>query len=230
MCRGGLISGILLATTIGLVGCVDADSTPPSTSPSPVAMAGATAAGSGGARAPAGGTSGAAGSSMMAAAGRPPTAMGTAGSGPSGTGGAAAGSGAGAGGRAGGAGGAAGGAGGAAGGAAGGGGGMMAAGPTFTEIYMSVLMPMCAGCHGALQPIMNTKDAAFMNLTTGMGSGMCSMNDRVAAGMPDMSVLVMALKGEGCRMGRPMPPAGGMVSADNIAKVEAWIMAGAMNN
>jgi len=203
------------------------------------APTGGAASGAGGAKPPTGGT-GTGGSPVIATGGRPSVgtggapsvgtggapSVGTGGAPSVGTGGAPSAGTGGAGGRpAGGAGGmAAGGSGGA------GGGGAASTAPKFSEIYMSIIMPTCAGCHAATQPMMNTKDAAFMNLTTTMGSGMCSSMKRVTANMPAMSVLVMALKAEGCRMNRPMPPAGARVSADNIAKIEAWIMAGAMNN
>jgi len=244
MCRGGLISLGVLAAAIALVACVDADNTTPTTTAPPLpAMTG------GGSTAPRGGAGGAsvtpspgvAGmtaspppvstggmpSTPVAAAGASaPSAGGTGGSG--GVGGASGGMGgsrAGAGGMM-----ATSGSGGASGGAGGAAGGGAATGPKFSEVY-PILMMRCAACHGAAGGVMlATKDAAYTSLM-GMGAaGMCMGMKRVVAGNPDMSVLIQAVKGTGCRMGRPMPPGGAMLSADDVKKLSDWIMAGAKND
>lgn len=237
MCRGGLTTWVLASAAIALVACVDADNAPPGTG---IAMGPTLGAGiSGGPKA--GSTGGATTPPPVVSGGiagmtpPPPVSTGgiqglppVAGSGPVvGTaGGGAAGGGATAGGGAPKAG--AGGGGAAGGGAAGGGG--TATGAKFSEVF-PILMMKCAGCHGALGGIMFTnKDMAYTTLTTSMGTGMCSTLKKVEAGKPDMSELVHILKGDGCRMGKPMPPAGAPVSADDQAKIASWIMAGAKND
>jgi hypothetical protein len=107
---------------------------------------------------------------------------------------------------------------------------MMATGPTFTMVH-SMLMMRCGGCHGAAGMLMlGAKDAAYTALMADAAGMGCSGMKRVAPGMPAMSVLVMALKMNGCRMtATRMPPTGALPDAD-IKMVEDWITAGAMNN
>jgi hypothetical protein len=228
MCRGGLISGLMLAAFVGLGACVDADDAQPVTGVVPV-MTGPVAGAAGAGGPPRGGAGGATtppttGTGGMAAmpprppmggAGMMPMAMAGMGAGGSAAGGAG-------GGPAGGAGGAP-----AAGGGAGGG-GAAAAGPTFSDVYSMVLMPRCMGCHGMAGGLsLATKDGAFTALMA--DSSTCMGMKRVTPGMPAMSALIAAMRGTGCRMGRPMPPMGALPDAD-IKRVEDWITAGAMNN
>lgn len=118
---------------------------------------------------------------------------------------------------------AAGGAGGAA------GGGAMATGPKFSEVY-PILMMRCAGCHGSAGGLMlGSKDAAHTALMA--NSTTCMGMKRVVPNMPEMSMLIQALKGMGCRMGRPMPPMPmPMLSEADVKKISDWIAGGAKND
>jgi len=245
MCRGGSISCLLAAAAISVTGCVDADNATPSslgTAPNPVVAApkaGTTASvaptGVGGTIAPTTTpatttpattiptttpTTTPSGVAGMAAGGAGGSAVAGGAGGSAGAGGAKAGSG--------GAGGAAGAAAGGAGGAGGSGGGATA--PKFgTDVY-PILMSKCAACHGASGGLMlGSKDAAYMNLMA--NSTTCSGMKRVVPNMPDMSVVVQAIKGAGCRMNRRMPPApGAMLDAASVTKITDWIMGGAKND
>jgi hypothetical protein len=108
---------------------------------------------------------------------------------------------------------------------------MTATGPTFTMVHAMVLMPKCSGCHGPAGGLMLAmKDAAYTALMANATGASCSTMKRVVPNMPEMSVLVMALKKNGCRMmAMQMPPAGPLPDTD-IKMVEDWIKAGAMNN
>jgi hypothetical protein len=104
--------------------------------------------------------------------------------------------------------------------------------PTFTQIYDNILSMKCAACHGSGGLNMSTKDLAHSTLVGADVAGMeCTGMKRIVAGDPGMSVLVMALKAEGCRgrAGR-MPPSGNPLSMEEIDQFIAWIAAGAMNN
>jgi hypothetical protein len=90
----------------------------------------------------------------------------------------------------------------------------------------------CAPCHGSGGLNMSTKDLAHSTLVgVDVAGSECTGMKRIVAGDPAMSVLIMALKAEGCRgrAGR-MPPSGDPLSMDEINQFSAWIAAGAMNN
>jgi len=104
--------------------------------------------------------------------------------------------------------------------------------PTFTQIYDSILSVKCAPCHGSGGLNMSTKDLAHSTLVgVDVAGTECACMKRIVAGDPAMSVLIMALKADGCRgrAGR-MPPSGDPLSMEEINQFSAWIAAGAMNN
>ena len=225
---------VALMSMAALVGCAE-ESTDNDT---PIA---GSFAGGGGAIAGAGGASagvGAGGSAGSGTAGRGGAGagggagvigargMGGAGGGAGGTTGAA-------GGTTGGAGGATGGAGGATGGAGGRGGAGGAGAATFTQVY-SIIMMKCgggiSGCHvtgssGMLR--MPNKATAHMNLV-GVDSEECDGEKRVVANDAQNSTLVKAIEGRAC-IDR-MPDGRDPLSANEIATIRAWIMAGAPND
>jgi mono/diheme cytochrome c family protein len=90
----------------------------------------------------------------------------------------------------------------------------------------------CAACHGSGGLNMSTKDSAYSTIVNVDEAGPnCPGMKRVLPGDPTMSVLVLAIKAEGCRgPGGRMPPAGNPLSADEISKIVSWVQAGAMNN
>jgi hypothetical protein len=111
------------------------------------------------------------------------------------------------------------------GGAGGGGGDPMA---SFTTLYNDVIKPGCMpGCHftnasGGL----NMKDAATMfPLLVNKAANNCKPMVRVVPGDPSKSLLSIIVKGmaPGCKL-KPMPEAKPMLPADQIAKIDAWIM------
>jgi hypothetical protein len=111
------------------------------------------------------------------------------------------------------------------GGGAGGGGDPMA---SFTTLYNDVIKPGCMpGCHftnasGGL----NMKDAATMfPLLVNKAANNCKPMVRVVPGDPSKSLLSIIVKGmaPGCKL-KPMPEAKPMLPADQIAKIDAWIM------
>jgi hypothetical protein len=186
--------------------------------------------GTGGAgRAGASGT-GAAGATNDDDAGVSPGTGGTGGSGGSGGAAGAAGATAGAGGSAAGAGGS--------GGAAAGSGGNTAAATTFTEVY-ALFMTSCAGasCHvnatrAGDMLSMSDKATAYMNLV-GVNSVTCQGEKRVVASDPAKSELVAALSHTrigSCTRTPQMPEGKPMFTAEQLAKVTSWVMAGAKND
>jgi mono/diheme cytochrome c family protein len=239
--RGGSLAWMPLVMVASLIACSDSDTGFATVPPLPVATAGSAAmavAGAGsttsgsptaGLGSPdgtgAGATAGSGVGGTNSVRGGSPAMAGTSGSaatsGSGGTGGAPATPGSGGGTGAGGAGSSAGGSSGSAGGSA-----------TFTDIFTNILSTKCAACHGSGGLNMSSKDLAHSTLVgADIAGSECMGMKRVVAGDPDMSVLVLALKAEGCRgrTGR-MPPSGNPLSAEEIDKVSAWIRAGAMND
>jgi hypothetical protein len=117
-------------------------------------------------------------------------------------------------------------------GAGSGGAGPAGTAPTFSQIYDNILSMKCAPCHGSGGLNMSTKDLAHSTLVgVDVAGTECAGMKRIVAGDPAMSVLIMALKAEGCRgrAGR-MPPSGNALSTEEIDQFSAWIAAGAANN
>jgi hypothetical protein len=78
---------------------------------------------------------------------------------------------------------------------------------------------------------MSNKMTAYMNLV-GVGSSKCLGQQRVVAGNPDTSVLMLALehmRTSTCRA-PSMPQGQPQLSATDLGTIRAWIVAGAMND
>jgi hypothetical protein len=113
-------------------------------------------------------------------------------------------------------------------GAAGGG---SASGATFTTVFSQILSPKCAACHGTPPVDFSAKAAAYTSLVGADTASTCLGMKRVVAGDAAASILVQAIKAEGCRgvTGR-MPPAGNALTSAEIDLVISWISAGAKND
>jgi hypothetical protein len=89
---------------------------------------------------------------------------------------------------------------------------------TFTDVYTNILVPHCGGsrCHnpGSQQGI------AFSSQTNAYNS----LKSRVVAGNGAGSSFYQVVNGGS------MPPGGPKLSATDLAKIKAWIDAGALNN
>lgn len=113
-----------------------------------------------------------------------------------------------------------------------------AAPPTFTEVYTTVLAPLCSGCHvggaaasGNLD--MSTQTLAYTNLVgkAAMGPLCVSSNaTRVVANQPSQSLIINKLTMMTPLCGSQMPLGGGMLTTAQIALVTDWITDGALNN
>ncbi len=203
--------------------------------PSPARTGGSTGS-SGGSTGSSGGSSGSTGGSTGSSGGSTGASGGSSGStggasgstgGSSGSTGGSSGSTGGASGSTGGASGSTGGSSGGTGGAAGGGGGTdtmtpPAAGATFTEVY-GIIMMKCLPCHNAgkgagtiMIGALNTKAAAYTSI----------MAKAVKAGDPAGSVLFQQVSGTPPKMPKGMAP----LTAPQVDKIKAWIMAGAKND
>jgi hypothetical protein len=101
---------------------------------------------------------------------------------------------------------------------------------TFTNLYQSIMTPKCVPCHGIGVVPFQTRDEAYQSLVGVEAMEYCPGMKRVAAGDPDASVLIHAIKAEGCREGRPMPPSGMRLSDAEVQQFSAWIKAGAKND
>jgi Common central domain of tyrosinase len=102
--------------------------------------------------------------------------------------------------------------------------------PTFTRLYDGIMMDNCVPCHGAGIVAFQTKQEAYDSLVGADVVEYCPGEKRVVPGDPATSVLIQALKGEGCRLGRPMPPVGTRLSDADIERFSAWVRAGAKND
>lgn len=101
--------------------------------------------------------------------------------------------------------------------------------PTFTSLYDGIMMDNCVPCHGAGIVAFQSKQEAYDSLVGADVVEYCPGEKRVVPGDPAASVLIQALKGEGCRLGRPMPPVGMRLSDADIERFSAWVRAGAKN-
>ena len=90
-------------------------------------------------------------------------------------------------------------------------------------VYDTIIKPTCAGmaCHGAAagKGMLKYADKAMAYMTLKAKAGI------IAPGMPEKSKLITEITPKGGKAPMPMgmPP----LSADKIAMVTAWIMAGA---
>ncbi|MEQ8978331.1 MAG: hypothetical protein RL846_10400 [Deltaproteobacteria bacterium] len=104
--------------------------------------------------------------------------------------------------------------------------------PTFANVYAEVITPNCS-CHttgagGLAMPDANAAFTALVDIPATTG-GPCDGETRVISGDAQGSVLYRKLSGTNL-CGSAMPMGGGSLSADQLALVEAWIGAGAVNN
>lgn len=104
------------------------------------------------------------------------------------------------------------------------------AAPTFTSLYETIFKPKCAACHGAGLLTLTDKMSAYMALVNVGATMECGGMMRVLPGKPEMSVLIMAVKAEGCRLTGRMPPTGDGLSEAEIERLSAWIRDGAKND
>jgi hypothetical protein len=135
--------------------------------------------------------------------------------------------------------------GGGAGGAGGSDAGAFDAGPigsiTFTSLYDDVFSQQAFGtglscandyCHGATGSggfSVSTKQVAYDSLVSAEGSANCGGEIRVVPGNPDASLLVQKITDPTC--GERMPKDNeDSLSPETVARIRAWISAGAMND
>jgi uncharacterized protein (TIGR03118 family) len=103
--------------------------------------------------------------------------------------------------------------------------------PTLAQLQTDIFTPRCSGCHngagGVLPGVMNLSSAAasFAALVN-VDSLEVGALKRVAPGNPAGSYLVQKLEGTQA-MGQRMPLGGPFLDAADVARVEAWIQAGA---
>ena len=112
---------------------------------------------------------------------------------------------------------------------------------TFTQVYTTVIATNCMPCHttatgegvvnGKLD--MTSQSAAYMNLVGVMAAGEAcnAMGVRVVAGSPSTSILFEKVNPSSTsRCGAQMPLNGGDLAANDVALIQSWIQAGALNN
>jgi hypothetical protein len=113
--------------------------------------------------------------------------------------------------------------------------------PTFTKVYQDILGPKCGNvCHmpggpgvsdGLLD--MSTQASAYKNLVNvaAMDTACVATNlKRVDPGMPEMSLTFLKVSETKPPCGGRMPLETAPLSAAEIDEIQAWVMAGAMNN
>jgi uncharacterized protein (TIGR03118 family) len=110
-----------------------------------------------------------------------------------------------------------------------------AAPATLTQLQAEIFGPICSGCHNgvgtSLPGVQNlTSAAATFKSFVGVPSLEQPAVDRVKSGDPDASYVVLKLEGASSISGSRMPLGGPYLSAAQIAQVESWISAGALNN
>jgi mono/diheme cytochrome c family protein len=105
---------------------------------------------------------------------------------------------------------------------------------TFTQIQTQIFTPVCAkaGCHAAGSApsgLVLEAGQSYGNLVGRPASENTSLA-RVSPGNPDVSYIILKLRGDPNITGERMPLGGPYLSADQIAGIAAWIRAGAPNN
>jgi cytochrome c551/c552 len=112
---------------------------------------------------------------------------------------------------------------------------MIAVEATFSSIHANVLKRRCTAgaCHDASSPSAGlsfvTAEAAYAGLV-GKPAEIAPAKTLVAPGDPGASFLIAKLRGELAEgEGDPMPYKSSMLSETTVAKIEAWIAAGAPN-
>lgn len=106
--------------------------------------------------------------------------------------------------------------------------------PTLTCIQQVVFTPTCAvsGCHlnpGAQQNLDLSAGMAWSN-AVGIPSAEMPALNRVTAGDPDNSYLIMKLEGNPSILGDRMPEGGPFLSQAEINVIRQWILDGALDN
>ena len=91
----------------------------------------------------------------------------------------------------------------------------------FSRDIAPILVANCARCHGGAMPKGQLSMASFNRLMKGGKSGAV-----LSAGDPDVSRLVQMIKREADVP--KMPPGNANLAAETVAKVEAWVKAGAL--
>jgi uncharacterized protein (TIGR03118 family) len=110
-----------------------------------------------------------------------------------------------------------------------------AAAATLTQLQAQIFGPICSGCHTgigtSLPGVQNlTSVAATYKSLVGVPSIEQPAVERVKPGDPDASYIVLKLEGAASISGARMPFGGPYLSAAQIAQVESWISAGALDN
>lgn len=110
-----------------------------------------------------------------------------------------------------------------------------AAAATLTQLQAEIFGPICSGCHNgvgtSLPGVQNlTSAAATFKSLVGVPSIEQPSVERVNPGNPDVSYVVLKLEGAPSISGARMPFGGPYLSAAQIAQVESWISAGALDN
>jgi hypothetical protein len=112
--------------------------------------------------------------------------------------------------------------------------GGMTTAPTWTTVYTTIIQPGCSchvsGASGSLA--MPNQATAYTNLVGVSADGLsCGSSglDRVVAGDADSSLLYQKVAGT-ASCGARMPFMGAPLPAGQVADIQAWINAGAMND
>lgn len=102
---------------------------------------------------------------------------------------------------------------------------------TFTRVYDEVITVSCAfgSCHGSGTGGLTLKEGVAYGNLVGPESSVRAGAILVVPGDPDSSYVMKKLKGSPSITGDPMPPPSGL-DDDRIALVEAWILAGALDD
>ena len=109
-----------------------------------------------------------------------------------------------------------------------------AATPTLTQLQVTLFTPICSGCHdgvGTVPPgALNLTAGGTYKATVNVATGEQPTLDYIVPGNPTNSYLVQKLLGAATITGAQMPLGGPYLDAATIAKVQAWVTAGALNN
>jgi hypothetical protein len=107
---------------------------------------------------------------------------------------------------------------------------------TFTEIYTTIINPMCVSCHDAQTKAgnldMSSQSVAYTNLVGTLASGtFCASENenRVTPGNTSQSILYSKVSAATPVCGSRMP-LGSSLTSDQISLIGSWITAGAAND
>jgi hypothetical protein len=109
---------------------------------------------------------------------------------------------------------------------------------TFTQVYAAIIngSPNCNGCHTSPSPTgnldMSTQAKAYANLVgqpaTSAPSCASETLDLVAPGNPGQSLMYLKVTSPPC--GKQMPLGGPYLTAPQVALIQSWIAAGALDD